>query len=273
MNRRLILCAILICSLRSVAAGSEIGDLKWDQSNISRLRSYGKTEVLRFVNPWSGNTANPIKSRDLLDFGWFDLAGDGKYELVTTSSFGPCCVFVNVYTQDAMRKVSQQSLREAMRTGKLSDTVRDLNGDGKAELVVWKEVAEPHTWIPMAATPQWPAIYRLEKGKYVEASRDFPAYYDNEVLPELDKEIGKEPNENASAIAALEKDKILRVLGRDPVAGLNQAYQWMNSDDPQVLQCAIATFADIGGHDKELHAAQQALPAAEKREMESRKGG
>jgi hypothetical protein len=71
----------------------------------------------------------------------------------------------------------------------------------------------------------------------------------------------------------MERDKILRVLGRDPAAGLRQAYQWMNSDDPQVLQCAIATFADIGGHERELRAANQALKPAIQRELAVHKGG
>jgi hypothetical protein len=71
----------------------------------------------------------------------------------------------------------------------------------------------------------------------------------------------------------LEKNKILRVLGRDPTAGLEQAYQWMNSGNSQQVQCAIATFEDIGGHAKELGIAQQALQPAIQREQAARSDG
>jgi hypothetical protein len=274
MTKRLMLCAILICTLRSVAMGSEIGDLKWNRANINRLRSFSKTEVLRFLNPELGKRVTPVKSTDWLDFGWFDLAGDGKYELVTASSFGPCCLFADVYEQDAAGNVRQQSLKGAMGAGNLNDILRDLDGDGKADLVLGQGLAEPHTWIPVVATPQWPAVYRLENGRYVEASHDFPTFYDKDILPKIDSDIreAKTNNLDKAAILTLEKDKILRVLGRDPTAGLKQAYEWMNSGDSQMLQCAVATFRDIGGHDKEMREAEQAMPEAFKHERESRGG-
>jgi len=46
----------------------------------------------------------------------------------------------------------------------------------------------------------------------------------------------------------------------------------MNSADPQLMQCAIATFSDIGGHEKQVSELRQALPAAIKHEMATRGG-
>jgi hypothetical protein len=272
MKKTLITSLIALGALLGAAVGSQIGTLAWDHSNIQTLRSFDKAAVVTFLTQWGGREGHPgaLTPQEVWEFEWVDLVGDGQYELVVTSSSGPCCVFLGIYRKDAAGTVSVQILEGAR---KLSDTIRHLNGDGKAELIVWTTLAAPGTWLPMAETPRWPAVYRLQNGKYVEASRDFPSFYDNDVLPKLDNEIRKAPNQDASAIPALARNKILRVLGRDPVAGLNQAYQWMNSDDPQVLQCAIATFADIGGHEKEVRELQQALPAAEKREMESRGGG
>ncbi len=116
--------------------------------------------------------------------------------------------------------------------------------------------------------------------RYVEASRDFPNYYDTEVLPGLNRTISTlqqkaaegDVNPGWLAGATAEKDKILRVLGRNPIAGLNQAYKWMNSDNPQVLQCAIATFYDIGGHQKELRTARKRLPDVLVRAVKRSKG-
>jgi hypothetical protein len=46
----------------------------------------------------------------------------------------------------------------------------------------------------------------------------------------------------------------------------------MNSDDPQVLQCALATFSDIGGHQEEVRTIRKALPGVIARAIEARKG-
>jgi hypothetical protein len=161
----------------------------------------------------------------------------------------------------------------------LKEMIKDLNGDGKDELIIAKQLASGGLWQPLMAMPTWPAIYRLENGKYVDASRDFPSYYDNEVLPQLSQEISKaqakiprEPfQEETVAVAEMTKAKILRVLNRDPVAGLNQAYEWMKSDDPQLRQCAIATFTDLGGHEKEERELQRALRGGRARNTNSQR--
>jgi hypothetical protein len=54
-------------------------------------------------------------------------------------------------------------------------------------------------------------------------------------------------------------DKILRVIGRYPEAGLPQAREWMNSSDPALVQDAATVFTDIGGHEADLRAANAAL--------------
>jgi len=114
----------------------------------------------------------------------------------------------------------------------------------------------------------------------VEASRDFPNFYDTEVLPQLEKEIGKdrallaaqqakptprdpldeEWRETPRALAAeiMARDKILRVLGRDSTAGLAQAREWMKSPDPQLVDAADDVLTDIGGHEQEALAARRA---------------
>jgi hypothetical protein len=60
----------------------------------------------------------------------------------------------------------------------------------------------------------------------------------------------------------MEKDKILRVLGRNPAAGLSAACRWMNSQNEQVLQCAIETFRDIGGHEEEVNESEASYTRA-----------
>jgi hypothetical protein len=165
--------------------------------------------------------------------------------------------------------------------GNLKTMVRDLDSDGRDELIIPTELGPEGSWSPLMAMPVWPTVYLLKNGRYIEASHEFPEFYDKRVLPSIGRQIlpakartVQEPfQQRTVAVLEMERDKILRVLGRDPAAGLRQAYQWMNSDDPQVLQCAIATFTDIGGHEKEVRVAQQALPAAIQHEVATRAGG
>jgi hypothetical protein len=122
----------------------------------------------------------------------------------------------------------------------------------------------------------------------VEASRDFPSYYDTEVLPDLEKGISAGRQDVAArqgkpkptpgpyadqqmvdddwfaagralAAAVMERDKILRVLGRDPEAGLAEAREWMKSPDPELAEDAVVVLKDMGGHEQDLAAAKSAL--------------
>jgi hypothetical protein len=268
---RKIIIALIAATLAtaSSALAADTASLAWSQSNIQTLRSLDKAGIFRLI---TGEHADRMfTEKNIWEFGWYDLAGDGNYELVYTGATGPCCIWLRVVSRDAA-VASEQSFESA---GKLKDTVRDLNGDGKDELIIWKELAKPGTWIPDADTPRRPAVYRLKGGKYVEDSRDFPNYYNGEVLPPLEKRIADLEIQAAAevpsgsggfstqlAVANMEKDKILRVLGRNPAAGLNAAYRWMNSQNEQVLQCAIATFRDIGGHEEEVNESEASYARA-----------
>ena len=107
----------------------------------------------------------------------------------------------------------------------------------------------------------WPAVYRQKDGQYVEASSEFPTFYESQVLPKLEKKIA-EVRENTGkglatqhdlAVAIMTRDKVLRVIGRDPSAGESDAREWMASEDPELRCDAAAVLGDIGAHQAELH--------------------
>jgi hypothetical protein len=263
----------MIFALAGAAFCSGISDIPWTQSNFQRLKELTKTDVLNFLNQSGGTegSAVAITDSEIEQFRWVDLAGDGKLELALIARSGPCCSALGLYWQDAPGKIRWETFVNA---GDLKEAIRDLNGDGKDELIIWKEIAEPGSWAPSITTPRWPSVYRLENGKYVEDSRNFADFYDVEILPQLAQvEKAFEARRGRQDVGTLlETDKILRVLGRDPAAGLQQAYQWMNSGDPQRIQGAIAIFRDIGGHEGELRSAQAALKPAFERERAARQG-
>jgi len=166
----------------------------------------------------------------------------------------------------------------------------DLNQDGFYELFLF--VPLKRDWPPQRTkfipNGEWLQVWRLKNGKYVEASRDFPNFYTKQILPKLDaaitqarEDVNEVPaekakphpgisntddywNSSARYLAALimTRDKILRVLGIDPNAGLEQAREWMKSPDPVLVDDAVSVFRDIGGHDADVRAARLARDRA-----------
>ena len=257
---------------RSAAAPEHSGS---EVNRRNALSDSEKIKIAKFVNANRPHDVMEILPVNVVDFGRASVGG-GKSDFLVLFDFSERGYSNRlwVYSRDGAGALKIQEI-EGWKMGPLKQMVQDLNGDGTDELIIPMSLGGG-SWTPTPATPVWTAIYRLENGRYVDDSRDFANYYDAEVLPQLDKAITAAKSQgyaDGAAMDILEKNKILRVLGRDPVAGLSQAYQWMNSDNPILLQCAVATFGDIGGHDKEVRALRQALPAAIKHEIEARKGG
>ena len=256
-----LLVMLLTMLLVGIPRAADISGLPWNQSNIAKLRELSKDDLLEFFNQERRNAGvvlEPLTANEIGQFEWADLANDGQYELVLTL-FEPCTHAVEIEKRDASGNVTTVQTIEGLAN--LKTGIRDLDGDGKDELVIGKTLAE----YSCASIVTWPAVYRLENGKYVEASRDFPAFYDDEVLPKLDAEIKQYRAKEVKAGAIdqwnpagfiMARDKILRVLGRDPTAGLKQANDWMNSSDPQLAFYAAAMFKDIGGHEQDAKAAE-----------------
>jgi len=306
MKTVLIACAAIILGFASIAVSAEaqisqprhhhsrsrdmlrhmlndpVGKVPWTAANIDKLRAFDEAAIIRFLDLSS--------LQKLFDFGWFDLAGDGRYELaaIIDQAGGPDAWYprVSIYWPNPKGKVGPGGNEEEFDVAapRLDKTFRDLNGDGKLEMVLPSDFG-------------WPQVNRFENGAWVDASRDFPKFYDNEVLPQLDKDID-EARENAAkhqgepgpapgdpffreaerawrqpqrdlADLLMERDKILRVLGRDPDAGLANAREWVKSDDPELVRDALDVFDDTGGHEQELKAAKSALILLDPSEAET----
>jgi hypothetical protein len=260
-----LLLVLLTVPLVGTPRAANISGLAWNQSNIATLRSFSKADLLAFFNEErrkAGIVPEPLTAAEIGQFEWADLAGNGQYQLVLTLS-EPCAHAVDIEKRDASGRVATAQIIGGLAN--LKTGLRDLNGDGRDELII----ARPLVEYSCAAVAAWTAVYRLENGKYVEASRDFPQFYDEQVLPRLEERIADDQSKpglgyrHLVAAAILERDKILRVLGRNPAAGLNQAYKWMNTDDPYLLLDAKVTLKEIGGHQEEVKAAQLAYTRAD----------
>jgi hypothetical protein len=275
----LILAAVAVAGDPSAShpTGSkpELATMAWDDSNIEYLRSMkdptveGDSEVVKFVcyedtitdvRRWYGETCG------MSDFDWVDLAGNRQYSLVIVSyrSTDPHN-WLRIYDRDSSGKIGKQQfdgyhLRLAgIAKGKggpfrIYTPLHDLNGDGKIELVILDALDTPDPTGRFHALALWPKVYSLKNGKYVESSREFANFYDTQVLPRLNL-TAKDPEQLAAVEMA--RDKILRVLGRDPAAGERQARQWMTSPDLYLRHDAVVVFRDMGDHEADLAEAER----------------
>ena len=289
------------------SSGSElrIADMAWDDSNIDTLQSFespweeGDAPVVQFV--CEQDPSAYAKTCGMRDFQWVDLAGNHEYQLVITSYFSPKSQnWLRIYWRDSSGTISKQQFSGYLirapivaKTGPLAmdigaTALQELNGDGKVELVIFDTLASHDSGGPLGlhALALWPKIYRLENRKYVEASRDFPGFYDKYILPRLNDLLGKSPSEAAHEISTLPppnygvlsfgalpdeelaavemaRDKILRILGRNPNAGEEKAREWMKSDSPVLRHDAVLVFTDMGNHDADLRQATSQETASE----------
>jgi hypothetical protein len=255
---------------------NEISSIRWTASNLETLNRYDKSSIEASVNEPNGGGLHAFVGA----FGWYDLRGDGHYDLVVTEDLSGRAFFdyLAIYGQSNAGRVKLiQWIEGDQLPSDLGKVVRDLNGDGKDEFIIPITLVSYTT----ASTITWPAVYRLANGKYVEASSDFPDYYDSKVFPLLERKISAARNrsplgwqdETQAAAALMVKAKILRVLGRDPNAGMQDAEVWMQSDNPELLQYAIAAFGAIGGHDSDIRTARTAQSRAVARDRAARNGG
>ncbi len=303
--KKVFLLAVVILSYPMPARADRVyvGKMPWSQANVSALHGADLATVVKFVNSTQpADALDQIRPNQMVDFAWLRVGGGGSDLIVALDIARRGFYTLWIYSHGGGDNLIIQQIRGWGGMGGLKAMIHDLNGDGVDELIVPAAVGQEGAWTPTASEPLWPAIYRPVNGKYiekmrdfpntsrtksievstryVEASRDFSNYYDTKFLPVLDQTIAMlrqkaaqgDGNPGALARFTIVKDKILRVLGRDPTAGLNQAYQWMNSDDPEVLQCALATFYDIGGHEKEVSTLKKEIPGAIARSIEARKG-
>lgn len=224
-KRKSVICgfmsvaAVLIaclCRAQGVATAAEIAHMSWTEANISALRLLDQDSIQKFVNsPEAHKTyeypaLNVILPVNVLQFEWADFAGNGKYALVVVWNTGRIGEAISIYRQNAIGKIDKQriELEGYGYEGPLKDAIGDFNGDGKKELLVNSGFGGGRS---MADTPsaQWPMVYRLEDGKMVEASREFPSFYDKQVLPPIETEISalqKKLGSEGSALASGEAE-------------------------------------------------------------------
>ena len=173
-------------SLTSAAAR-----LSWSATGAEALRALLKDNatVKRFLNeidtgdPTGAGAIEAVKEYRLLD-----LWGDGQIELIAlidVSGRG----FFNIL--EIVRLGPEGFVTPEVRGFQiegLESTLKDLDGDGRYELVVPTLLEEYEGARPLATLEE---VYVFNGQQYVKASGRFPQFYSEVVLPRLQRELAK----------------------------------------------------------------------------------
>lgn len=126
--------------------------------------------------------------------------------------------------------------------------VRDVNGDGEADLVVPAAVSDYESDRRCVATV--PFVYRCDAERCVDASGAAPAFYAafRERLAARMRALEAAPDaagRDELACVAMAAAKAERLEGGNPRAGLDLAVRWVDDDDPAMRRKAVWILADI----------------------------
>jgi hypothetical protein len=306
--------AVFVTVKGATATAVDIAATPWDESNIATLRSANAADIEKFVNQVLCDDMKDCAPVKVREFAWADIEGKGKYALIDVWNTGGRAEGVGIYQKNSSAKVQQddgeltpaipgyttQSIDvDGYANEVLTNAIRDLNGDGKKELIVSSGFGLGRS---MAETPlaQWPKVYRWQDGHYVEASRQFQGFYDKEVLSPLEEKISTlqkkldteaeakasgeavmkqyhwyEPDieshttpEQAHAVRDSERlavlqglrNHILLALGRRLTAEEEkEPREWLKSSNETLVWYAEDAFEDMGGHESEAREAEHML--------------
>jgi hypothetical protein len=270
MGRHMIaICVFMLAGTKGPAIGIEqtrdVRALSWEASNknLELLKSACSKEML---SDWlieltsfavSDGTQSWFRGAKVIDYRFIDLNKDGVYDLVmevkenTSADDGP----IEVIFRKGDRFVLQE-VPGKRSFGDFDGAIRDLNGDGKYEIVTMESLADHRGgYLPQI---DYPAVYHVSVDKTERVDGQYPAVY-REFIGTCNMEIQKVKSanpsfgpgelEDATVQWLIPQDKALRALGVDKKAGLAAAIAWSaskgNSVVPDKKELAIDVLGDI----------------------------
>jgi FG-GAP-like repeat len=235
MIRALLLLMAIAPSVRAVQVPSLKAEI-WTLNN--------RATVAAFLEDQTGEDAPKAK---LGDFRLVDLDGDSNSELVVVVDYSGRDFFNHlfIYAQNGSG-IDVQDIKVSNMES-LASAIEDLDGDGRPELLL-RRALTPY----LGARPQaiWTAVFSLSEGRMKDHSADFPAFYENRVLPYLDRQLqaaklSSDTHPYTIEVLAIERDYVLQAIGRIPKAGLSHALLLARSEDPTLRAMAVGVLQSL----------------------------
>jgi hypothetical protein len=202
----------------------------------------GKEQVVRYLADLSDN-----QDIDLTvgDFRKVDLNGDGRPELVATVDYSGREFYNTLMVVWQEPKGPRVQTIAVWNMKSLEGAFKDLDGDGKLEILA-QELLTPYLGVRPYAV--WTSVRSLVGKEYIERSSHFRPFYENAVLPALQKDLEhfRQADEKQRAeVTEVALFKVLRSIGSDTRAGLQRAVSWAGEADPLSRIYAVAVLSDI----------------------------
>ncbi len=186
------------------------------------------------------------------DFRVLDLDDDGRADLIATVDYSGRRFFNNLLIlHDDGGRLTMQKIR-VWNMESLDGAIQDLDGDGRVEILLRQNLTP---YLGARPTAAWTAVFSFDGSSWVDQSAAFPQLYDAQILPGIERELaasaandsGIARGDSQKDLLTIERDKVLRVLGRSPAAGLDWALNLSGSEDPVRRIFALSVLADMGG--------------------------
>ncbi|MDV3242976.1 MAG: VCBS repeat-containing protein [Methylocaldum sp.] len=186
---KLYLFGAILSVLSLSALASDVTSLAWSAEYEARLNADPaiKVQAERILSRLGENADLPPPSVGGAYFA--DLNGDRHLELVTTVDYSGRSFFNNVAV---ITKVGgQYSVRTLRNNGysiaSVRDQLVDIDRDGRPELVLQRFI---RSYEGAKRVPLETVIYRWDKdGDFVDVSDSHVAYYRDEVVPKLERQL------------------------------------------------------------------------------------
>jgi|GEM_PF-3115660 len=213
---------------------------------VAGLRPFGgRSAIDAYLR---ANAGEAYEDATLGDYRVLDLDNDGRADLIATVDYSGRRFFNHLLVlHDGGKRLTVQVV-DAWNIESLDGAVQDLNGDGRVEILLRQSLTPYLGAKPMAG---WTAVFRFEGDKLVDQSERFPQFYDTRILAPIERELAVPEGDSKAPydkdLLTLERDKVLRVLGRVPAAGLDWALSLARSEDPVRRIFALSVLAEVGG--------------------------
>ena len=257
-----LLVSVAPVTLWAGATARPLSSYDWavDASPNLATKPPPEAAVRRFMEQKHDNGESNIETR-VCSFRFVDLRHAENLTLLVTRWDGPRggCGGLSIVdrTPAGFQEVSGEG-SDYYGIDDVNRVVRDINGDGKIELVFYNQFTD-YEGAECAAT--WPVIYGWDGSRYanLSAQRRFRRFYEQEIK-RLQQEVAdtrrtesmyKDPNRrgpssDGARCAEASIAKIQRFLGAAPDTGMADAIRWARSSDRVEREFAAGVLSNIG---------------------------
>jgi hypothetical protein len=191
-----LLVTVGIGSQASAATPQTAGSIVWSAKNISKLQKLfaDPEEVDEFLtqivpqtnagNILQFDSGNPT----VMDYNFEDMDGNGRVELLARLDFsGRGISYYLIAVYETSEGFDAAVLNAGGRLGPLSKIVVDLGDDGRKEILDTAPLASGSD--SASPVPTFVHIYQFSGGTFYRADSEYTNYYQNELLPALQKQL------------------------------------------------------------------------------------